>query len=592
MYNEYFGFSEPPFNITPNSRFYFRTQSCDEILNIVQYGIAAGKGVLVLTGEPGTGKTLISKFLESGSGPAMKTLVIHNPASDFDALLQVLLDQLGLSDRGNERTARLTSLTDYLTDQLRQGIKVSLVIDEAQDLDARTLDDLRFLANLEFEGNALLPMVLIGQPELDVKLDQPSAARIKQRIALTRTTHPLIRMEVGPYIQARLQVAGYERSDLFEAAAIDAIATYSGGIPRLVNSLCDNALLRAYSAREKVITPELVTQAARDLRVTAAMSPDNQFNRVQWELIAVTPVTEQGAVKTPAPVLEKAEQHATAPAALETQHPCADELPDPEGVSWGQFEKDPGSNPTEVLTGDGRATRTAPELPDAAGGLPPFAGPRPISRALTFRKRWYGVAAAIALALPLLNFGTFSQLTRLYSSAPSIQKRRIARDISSDAHSAGEQPHESGIVEALFVAPPNYLKTAPRRIEIFAFRPSQTLVEDLSSTEQGSTGKKAGPIASSDAQLSPGAEAPHQKTEEIRAENRSRSQQSVKTVKVVAGSLLRKRPSAGAEIITTLEPRSRITLVGRSGDFYEVRTLDKNPIRGYVHREDAFFDRK
>ena len=167
-------------------------------------------------------------------------------------------------------------LTDYLVEQRRNGRIVCLLIDEAQDLDENTLDELRLLANLDFEDEALLPIVLLGQPELDIKLDRPSARRIKQRLALTRHIYPLNRKEIGPYIDSRLKVAKYAGPGLFDPEAIEKISDYSRGIPRLINSICDNSLIQAYTANQSVISPEIIDQVARELRIAAPRSPQKQ----------------------------------------------------------------------------------------------------------------------------------------------------------------------------------------------------------------------------------------------------------------------------------------------------------------------------
>ena len=276
MYNNYFGFSEAPFNITPSSRFYFRTPSCEEVFAVVHHGIETRKGVIAVTGLPGTGKTLLLKSLVRHLDPTIKPVIVNNPHTDLNGLLRLLLNRLDLYAAADDSTAMFDRLTDSLVEQRRYCLSVCLLIDEAQDLDENTLDELRLLSNLDFEDEALLPIVLLGQPELDIKLDHPSARRIKQRVALTRHIYPLNREEIGPYIDSRLKVAKYEGPGLFDPEAIEKISDHSRGIPRLINSICDNSLIQAYIAYHTVISPEIIDQVARELRIAAPRSPQKQ----------------------------------------------------------------------------------------------------------------------------------------------------------------------------------------------------------------------------------------------------------------------------------------------------------------------------
>ncbi|MGH7929502.1 MAG: ExeA family protein, partial [Candidatus Binatia bacterium] len=295
MYNNYFGFSESPFNITPNSRFYYRTPSCDEALGIARYGITTRKGIVVVVGEPGTGKTLLIKSLTRALDPNDKAVIVQNSHTDFAGILQFLVNRLDIHGPVDDRAVSIDRLTNHLIEQRRDGHIVCLVIDEAQDLDADTLDELRILANLDFEAEALLPILLLGQPELNVKLDQPSAARIKQRVALTRHIYPLIRKEVGSYIASRLEVAGCDKTGLFEPEAIEKIAAYSRGIPRMVNSICDNSLILAYITNQTVISPKIIDQVARDLRITAPLAPEKQYLRPGSERVPIRDNAEAAA---------------------------------------------------------------------------------------------------------------------------------------------------------------------------------------------------------------------------------------------------------------------------------------------------------
>jgi general secretion pathway protein A len=575
VYNNHFGFSESPFNITPNARFYHRTQSCEEILKIVQHGIESRKGLIVVTGEPGTGKTLFVKFWERDLSPKVKAVIVQNPRTDFDRMLQLVLDRLDLHGVADDRTARLDQLTCHLIEQRSQGVIVCLLVDEAQDLDLGTLDELRLLANLEFEGDALLPIVLIGQPELNQKLDHPSATRIKQRIALTRSTHPLVRMEIAPYIQWRLKVAGFEQSGLFHPEAIDTIAAYSGGIPRMVNSICDNSLIRAYTENQKVISREIIDQVARDLRITAPFSLQRQFTRAKLDdtANASAPIGDGAAYAAEERLFRASEQRRILPEVqAEDIRANLDANTAPDVVASPESAAGPG---------------------ESSAGLPGLNSQTGLSRdVVSVRARWYGGAAVVGLLLVLLDIMSSSRLPLIYSAAATAQKATVL-DASSYSRSRGEERHNVGFIEARFATSPSTSMTAtPRRIDIAASQPRQGLTGDASSAPRNASRKKTGSVKASQEQATRDGEVRRANAADSLAANGNRNEAHPKTLRVIAASLLRKQPSASAAIVSALEPGSRVMVVATSGDFYQVRSLDKNPIRGYVHREDAFFERK
>ncbi|HEV8343613.1 MAG TPA: AAA family ATPase [Candidatus Binatia bacterium] len=267
MYNKYFGLRESPFSVSPDPRFFYTNTLYQEAFATLHYGIEAKKGFIVITGEAGTGKTTLLRKLMRNLEATTHSVFIFNTHLDFTELLQLMLRELGLSCQENERLTMIEELNRYLFEQLKQRHVVSVLIDEAQNLSDEILEGLRLLSNLETDKEKLLQIVLMGQPELEAKLDQPALRQLKQRVALHCRLAPLEDNEVGPYIDFRLRIAGYEGQPLFDADAVQRIALYSGGIPRLINTICDNALLSAYAGSQKEITAGTIKEAAHDLRL-------------------------------------------------------------------------------------------------------------------------------------------------------------------------------------------------------------------------------------------------------------------------------------------------------------------------------------
>ncbi|TMA07378.1 MAG: DUF2075 domain-containing protein, partial [Deltaproteobacteria bacterium] len=247
MYNSYFGFLESPFSVTPDPRFFYTNRVYQEAYANLRYGIEARKGFIVITGEVGTGKTTLLRKLMRNSEGTIHSVFIFNTHVNFNELLRAILGDLGLATAGKDRLMMVEELNDYLIEQLKRGHIVSVLIDEAQNLSDEALEGLRLLSNLETDREKLLQIVLMGQPELKPKLDQPSLRQLKQRVALQCRLAPLKDEEVGPYIDFRLQAVGYEGEELFHPDAVQEIAVYSKGIPRLINIICDNTLLNAYA---------------------------------------------------------------------------------------------------------------------------------------------------------------------------------------------------------------------------------------------------------------------------------------------------------------------------------------------------------
>lgn len=273
MYNEYFGFTEAPFSLTPDPRFSYTNALYQEAFATLRYGIEARKGFIVITGEAGTGKTTLLRRLMQSFGRHVQTAYIYNPHVTLTELLRLILSDLGLPNRTDDRLAMIAQLNEYLIKQLKEQNIVTLLVDEAQELSMEMLEEIRLLSNLETDTQKLLQIVLMGQPELERKLDQPELRQLKQRVALRCRLDPLPSNEVGEYIAARLKAVGYSRKDLFQASAVEKIAAHSRGIPRIINIICDNALLIAFAASKKTVSAATIDEVARDLRLNQQAAP-------------------------------------------------------------------------------------------------------------------------------------------------------------------------------------------------------------------------------------------------------------------------------------------------------------------------------
>ena len=265
MYNQFYGFREPPFNITPDPRFLFFSDRHREAFNHILFGIRERKGFVQITGEVGAGKTTLCRAVLEELGPNHVTALILNPCLDTTQLLRTVLTEFGLQPGRSDRVECLEMLNRFLLEQLEKGRDVVLLIDEAQDLDAELLEQVRLLSNLETDQRKLLQIVLLGQPELREKLDDRSLRQLRQRITVRYHLTPLDREEVERYIQHRLQVAGGNGRPAFTSWAVRSIHRYSGGIPRLVNAVCDKALLAGFVDGTDLLTRRQVRRAIREL---------------------------------------------------------------------------------------------------------------------------------------------------------------------------------------------------------------------------------------------------------------------------------------------------------------------------------------
>ena len=265
MYLEYYGLTEPPFNITPNPRFLFYSAKHREAFNHLLYGIRERKGFVQLTGEVGAGKTTLCRALLDQLGQNFSTALIVNPALDPNQLVQSIAMEFGLKVKGLDRLETIAEINHFLLGQMSQDRESVLIIDEAQDLTNVLLEQVRLLSNLETDDRKLLQIVLMGQPELRDRLNQHELRQLRQRITVRYHLRALKYSEVGQYIHHRIHVSGGKGPPYFTAPALWRIHRYSKGVPRLINALCDKCLLAGFVHGRDRIDFKMVGRAINEL---------------------------------------------------------------------------------------------------------------------------------------------------------------------------------------------------------------------------------------------------------------------------------------------------------------------------------------
>ena len=265
MYLQFYGLRQSPFDITPNPRFLFHSNKHREAFNHLLYGIRERKGFVQLTGEVGAGKTTLCRVLLEHLDGKYSTALILNPVLNADELMCAIATEFGLTVRGLNRLETIATISDFLLKQTLAGKETVLIVDEAQNLTEDLLEQVRLISNIETDDRKLLQIVLMGQPELRDRLNSHKLRQLRQRITVRYHLAPLTRNEVGQYIHHRLALAGSQGLPTFTFPAIWRVFSYSGGIPRLVNALCDKALLAGFVERSYRINYRMVGRAIREL---------------------------------------------------------------------------------------------------------------------------------------------------------------------------------------------------------------------------------------------------------------------------------------------------------------------------------------
>ena len=288
MYKTFFNLTRNPFELTPDPAFLYSTQAHNEALAALYYGVRRHKGFVVLTGEVGTGKTLLLRcllrLLKQSKDVAYAYL--YNSRLSPTEFLQYILSDFGLSASGKNKGEMILDLGRFVISRGTRKLTTVLIVDEAHHLPADILEEVRLLTNLETTDDKLLQILLVGQPELDEKLDSVGLRQLKQRIALRARLDPLDANDTKGYIERRLEIAGANStaSTLFSPQTIAAVYRHSRGFPRLINTICENALITAYARQMRGVSPDIIEDVAKEFRLDVVRSPEAERTDGQDEM--------------------------------------------------------------------------------------------------------------------------------------------------------------------------------------------------------------------------------------------------------------------------------------------------------------------
>ncbi len=267
MYCEHFGFAKRPFELTPDPSFLFLGEAHREGLATLVYGVQSGKGFVLITGEVGTGKTTLLHALLGQLDSSTACAFIFNPKLEPLDFFRMLFEEFGIESPGHTKAEYLLALNKFLIERLEKGEPTLLIIDEAQNLSAEMLEEIRLLSNLETPTSKLIQIMLVGQPELKELLARPELRQLRQRIGLRHHLRPFDEKELAEYVNERLARAGYTGGSLFRRGALKELYAATGGTPRLVNGVCDSALLLAYSREKRQLDAGLIREVAEEMEL-------------------------------------------------------------------------------------------------------------------------------------------------------------------------------------------------------------------------------------------------------------------------------------------------------------------------------------
>ena len=612
LYDKHFGFLDLPFSITPNPRFPYDNAHYREAFATLRYGIEARKGFIVITGEVGTGKTTLLKAVMQSVESTVHTAFVFNPRLSFSQLLRSILTDLGISEPGQDRFTLMAKLNDYLVEQLKRDHIVAILIDEAQDLSDELLEEIRLLSNLETDRSRLIQIVLMGQPEFEQTLDQPHLRQLKQRIALRCRLTPLQRGEVGSYINYRLRTAGYQGKELFEAKAVEKISLSSQGIPRLINVICDNALLIAYASSKRKVSAEMIEEVARDLRLTVPATTQGTDSEVG----SPEPRDrEEGRDK-----IRDDESRLPKTRHREFEEFCIEEATPPElypksrkkglrigawlvllltlgvgAVLYAQQDRNLVSDVVVKIEDYSEQSRIYlselaetlnPQIrhsfSDVAANIGEYVQQsrnylaQKMGDYLPQGKEYLSALAVKVEGLIATQFENLKQADVIPTSQDDGANHRSTdfpgQQLNNDQGPALEEPgsNPAQLNENTASTPATQVPTPATQVE-----------KGIETADR----PKAQPV---EPQIVSPENEPVRPDREIPAKREQPS--FVGNFEVVQDSFLRDKPESDAAI-TTLPTGTRIRIESKNGDYLRVRSLDDPGLRGYVHRQDAFFER-
>ncbi|MCM8775830.1 MAG: AAA family ATPase [Candidatus Omnitrophica bacterium] len=269
MYESFFGLQEPPFNLTPDPRFIYFSSQHQEALSAMLYGVESRRGFIQITGEIGAGKTTLCRMLLKKLGEKVHSSLVFNPQLSEFELLQVIVEDFGIKPSGRKKKDYFDGLNRFLIEELEKGFNAVVLIDEAQHLTPKALEQVRLLSNLETATQKLLQIIFFGQPEFKDRLNRKDLLQLRQRISIRYHLVGLNPQDVKNYIEHRLKVAGAQEN-FFNQEAVDLIFQLSQGIPRIVNMLADRAMLAAFTQNKRWVDAGMVTIADTDLQGVTA----------------------------------------------------------------------------------------------------------------------------------------------------------------------------------------------------------------------------------------------------------------------------------------------------------------------------------
>lgn len=615
MYNKHFGFEEAPFSVTPDPRFFYSNAVYQDVLAGLEHGIEARNGFTVVTGEAGTGKTTLLHRLVSSSVDTIEYALIINPRLSFIPLLRTILKNLGLPSSSTDRATLSEQLDSHLREQFTKGRTVALLFDEAQSLSDEVLEELRLLCNQEIDGATLTSIVLMGQPELEHRLDHSKLRQIKQRITSRRRLTPLQDPDVRLYVASRLEHVGYTGDDLFEPAAIERIINWSSGIPRLVNTICDNALLLAYQASERTVTAGMIDGVANHLRLIER--PPRAHQKDIYEVANRLRLVEhsQGASQEKideagdqprfvgrSPIAEKIDEVADQPR-FDDRLPIEDQRKIDEAVNQLRFVDH------SPVADQGRVDEVANQLhlvDDPSAGsdqkpMPEIEQPQKLDIAFPMESVEAGSIiddnareVSDQLIPPIYQAKTVGrrnyQLSKVNRLRISIAALTILVVVAGGL--AVFYPRQR---EAAVPGINKYVENSRAEVNTVAAPAKPTQVDTNPVAEEGpqpaSNSPPPSPVVQPDRDQNDAGTAKKQNSVEVANVDKLVPPVSQQIYRVSGASFLRNSPTANAEIVATLQPGIRIAIISKSGEYFRVRSLGDANVFGFVHKEDAFFER-